>query len=134
PDPPDRARAFGVYGAIAGGGAAVGLLLGGVLTEYTDWRWCLLVNIPIALLALPFALRLVPESKAQGNTRYDIPGAVLATAGLVSLVYGLTKAGEGTGKWDSPATIGFIAAAVVLLVAFVVWETRAKNPLLPLRI
>jgi len=133
-DARERAKAFGVYGGIAAGGAAVGLLLGGVLTEYTDWRWCLLVNIPIALLALPFAMRLVPESKAQGNTRYDIPGAVLVTAGLVSLVYGFTKAGEGTGNWDSPVTIGFIAAAVVLLVAFVIWETRAKNPLLPMRI
>jgi EmrB/QacA subfamily drug resistance transporter len=130
----ERAKAFAVYGGIAAGGAAVGLLLGGILTEYANWRWCLLVNIPIALLALPFALRIVPESKAEGNTRYDIPGALLVTAGLVSLVYGLTKAGEGTGNWDSPATIGFIVAAVVLLVAFVVWETRAKNPLLPLRI
>jgi EmrB/QacA subfamily drug resistance transporter len=132
-DAKERAKAFGVYGGIAAGGAAVGLLLGGVLTEYTDWRWCLLVNIPIALLALPFALRLVPESKAEGNTRYDIPGAVLVTAGLISLVYGFTKAGED-GGWNSPGTIGLIVAAVVLLVAFVVWETRAKNPLLPLRI
>ncbi|HEX2773704.1 MAG TPA: MFS transporter, partial [Micromonosporaceae bacterium] len=71
-DEKERARAFGVYGAIAGGGAAVGLLLGGVLTEYANWRWCLLVNIPIALLAWLAAVRLVPESRAQGNTRYDV--------------------------------------------------------------
>src|SRR5262245_20988675 len=133
-DAKERAKAFGVYVAIAGGGAAVGLVLGGVLTEYADWRWCLLVNIPVALLALPFALRMVPESKAHGNTRYDIPGAVLVTAGLVSLVYGFTKAGENGGNWDSPVTLGFIAAAVVLLIAFVVWETRSANPLLPLRV
>ncbi|HEX2773375.1 MAG TPA: MFS transporter, partial [Micromonosporaceae bacterium] len=127
-------RAFGVYGAIAGGGAAVGLLLGGVLTEYADWRWCLLVNIPIALLAWLAAVRLVPESRAQGNTRYDVPGAVLVTLGLVSLVYGLTQAAEPDKGWDSPVTIGFLAAAGLLLAAFVVVEHRSNHPLLPLRV
>src|SRR5262245_2379103 len=78
-EPKERARAFGVYGAIAGGGAAVGLILGGVLTEYLDWRWCLLVNIPIALIAAAFAFTNLHESRAHGNTRYDIPGAVLVT-------------------------------------------------------
>jgi len=72
----DRAKAFGVYGAIAGGGAALGLILGGVLTEYASWRWCLLVNVPISILAAVAALPLVHESKAKGNTSYDIPGAV----------------------------------------------------------
>ncbi|SIM63493.1 MFS transporter [Micromonospora cremea] len=128
----ERAKAFAVYGAIAGGGSAVGLLLGGVLTEYADWRWCLLVNIPVAAIAIAFALPLVPESRAHGNTRYDVPGAVVVTAGLVSLVYGFTKAAED--GWDAAATLGFIAAGVVLLAAFVVIELRSNHPLLPLRI
>ncbi len=131
-DQKERARAFGVYGAIAGGGAAVGLLLGGVLTEYANWRWCLLVNIPIAVLAAVFGLRLLSESRAGGNTRYDVPGAALVTLGLVSLVYGFTKAAED--GWGAQTTISFIVLAVVLLTAFVVVELRSRNPLLPLRI
>ncbi|RZU76317.1 EmrB/QacA subfamily drug resistance transporter [Micromonospora kangleipakensis] len=128
----ERAKAFAVYGAIAGGGSAVGLVLGGVLTEYANWRWCLLVNIPIAAIALLAAIPLVPESRAHGDTRYDIPGAVVVTAGLVSLVYGFTKAAED--GWDAAATIGFIAAGLVLLAAFVLIELRSSHPLLPLRI
>ncbi|MET7964670.1 MFS transporter [Micromonospora zamorensis] len=128
----ERAKAFAVYGAIAGGGSAVGLLLGGVLTEYADWRWCLLVNIPVAAIAIALALPLVPESRAHGNTRYDVPGAIVVTAGLVSLVYGFTKAAED--GWDATQTLGFIAAGVALLAVFVVIELRSNHPLLPLRI
>ncbi|WP_446215365.1 MFS transporter [Micromonospora sp. IBHARD004] len=128
----ERAKAFAVYGAIAGGGSAVGLVLGGVLTEYANWRWCLLVNIPIAAIALLAAIPLVPDSRAHGDTRYDIPGAVVVTAGLVSLVYGFTKAAED--GWDAAGTIGFIAAGLVLLAAFVLIELRSSHPLLPLRI
>jgi MFS family permease len=117
-DAKERAKAFAVYGAIAGGGSAVGLLLGGVLTEYANWRWCLLVNIPIALLAVALAIPLVRESRAQGNTRYDVPGAVVVTAGLVSLVYGFTKA--ASDGWRATATLGFVAAGVVLLALFVI--------------
>ncbi|WBB69465.1 MFS transporter [Micromonospora sp. WMMD812] len=131
-DTRERAKAFGVYGAIAGGGSAVGLLLGGVLTEYADWRWCLLVNIPIAAVALAAALPLVPESRAHGDTRYDVPGAVVVTAGLVSLVYGFTRAAED--GWGATATLTFIAVGVALLVAFVVIEHRSSHPLLPMRI
>lgn len=131
-DAKERAKAFGVYGAIAGGGAAVGLLLGGVLTEYATWRWCLLVNIPIALVAAAFAWTTVRESRAEGNTRYDIPGAVLVTLGLVGLVYGFTRAAED--GWGSPITLGFIIAALVALALFVVVELRSKHPLLPMRI
>jgi EmrB/QacA subfamily drug resistance transporter len=131
-DAKERAKAFAVYGAIAGGGSAVGLLLGGVLTEYANWRWCLLVNIPIALVAVAMTIPLVRESRATGNTRYDVPGAATATAGLVSLVYGFTKA--ASDGWSSAATLGFVGAGVVLLVAFVVVELRSANPLLPLRI
>ena len=82
----ERARAFGVFGAVSGGGAAIGLVLGGVLTEYASWRWCLLVNVPIAIAVFAAAVPVVRESKAGGNTSYDIVGAVLATVGLVGRV------------------------------------------------
>ena len=132
--PADRAKAFAVYGAIAGGGSAVGLLLGGVLTEYANWRWCLLVNIPIALIALALAIPLVPESRAGGNTKYDIPGAVVITLGLTSLVYGFSEAAKPENGWDSAETIGFIGVGVVLIAIFVWIERRSANPLLPLRV
>jgi EmrB/QacA subfamily drug resistance transporter len=133
-EPRERARAFGVFGAISGGGAAIGLILGGVLTEYASWRWCLGVNVPIAIGTALFAIPIVRESKAPGNTRYDVPGAVLVTLGLVSLVYGFTEAAKPTVGWTASSTVGFLTAAVVLLVAFVVWEAHTPNPLLPLRI
>jgi EmrB/QacA subfamily drug resistance transporter len=131
-DVKDRAKAFGVFGAISGVGAAIGLILGGVLTEYTTWRWCLLVNIPIALAAFFFALPVVRESRAEGNTKYDIPGTILATGGLVALVYGFTKAAED--GWSSGVTLALFAVAALLLVGFVVWEARSAHPLLPLRV
>jgi EmrB/QacA subfamily drug resistance transporter len=133
-EPKERARAFGVFGAISGGGAAIGLVLGGILTEYASWRWCLGVNVPIAIAAAAAAFVIVTESKAHGNTKYDVPGAVLVTAGLVSLVYGFTEAAKPDLGWTAGTTIFFLVAAVVLLVAFVVWESRIANPLLPLRI
>jgi EmrB/QacA subfamily drug resistance transporter len=132
--PKERARAFGVFGAIAGGGAAIGLIVGGVLTEYASWRWCLGVNVPIALLAALGAVLVVKESRAPGDTRYDLPGAALATAGLVALVYGFTEAAKPDVGWSSPHTLGILGAAVVLLVAFVALEARLRNPLLPLRV
>jgi EmrB/QacA subfamily drug resistance transporter len=128
----DRARAFGVYGAISGGGGAVGLLLGGLLTEYASWRWTLLVSAPIAIVAALAAARFVRESRAEGNTRYDLPGALTSSAGLVALVYGFTKA--ASDGWGSATTIGFLVAAGVLLVAFVVIELRSSHPLLPMRV
>ena len=116
-EPRERATAFGVYGAIAGGGAAIGLVMGGVLTEYASWRWCLLVNVPISMIAAFGGWRIVRESRAIGNTTYDLPGAAAATLGLVSLVYGFTKASES--GWSSTVTLGCLALAVVLIVAFV---------------
>ena len=127
----DRVRAFTVYGTIGGGGAAVGLVLGGVLTEYLSWHWCLLVNVPIAAAAVAAAVPVLRESRADGDTRYDLPGAVLVTAGLGSLVYGFSRAQSGWGRWD---TIGFIVLGVLLLAAFVAVEHRASVPLLPLRV
>ena len=130
----ERARAFGVYGAISGGGAAIGLILGGALTEYASWRWCLLVNVPIAIGAALAAIPVVHESRAAGNTKYDIPGAVLVTAGLVALVYGFTEAAKPGVGWLDPVTLTFLVAAAVLLVAFVAVERRSPHALLPLRI
>lgn len=130
--PKERAKAFGVIGAISGGGAAIGLILGGVLTEFFSWRWCLGVNTPIAIFAAALALRFVKESKAQGDNSYDIPGVVTATAGLFSLTYGFNEA--ATKGWASPTTISFLIAAVVLLIIFVSIEMRVKNPLMPLRV
>ncbi|AXI76737.1 MFS transporter [Peterkaempfera bronchialis] len=129
----ERAKAFGIYGAIAGGGGAIGLILGGVLTEYLDWRWALYVNVPIAVVAAVGAIAVVHEPAGSRNSnRLDIPGVVLATLGLVSLVYGFTRA-ESDG-WGAGATIGLFVAAVVLLLGFVAVESRVKAPLLPLRV
>ena len=109
-EPKERARAFGVYGAISGGGAAIGLLLGGVLTEYLSWRWCLLVNAPIAIAAVLMAIPWVRESKADGDTHYDIGGGITATLGLVALVYGFTKAApkglQDSAHWTDPGHMG----------------------------
>jgi EmrB/QacA subfamily drug resistance transporter len=131
-DPKERAKAFGVIGAISGGGAAIGLIVGGTLTEFFSWRWCLGVNAPIAIAAAILAIKYVHESKAEGDNTYDIPGVVTATAGLFSLTYGFNEA--ATKGWSSSATIGFLVAAVVLLVIFVIVETKVANPLMPLRV
>ena len=131
-EPKERARAFAVYGGIAGGGAAIGLILGGFLTEYASWRWTLLINVPFAVLAAFAALRVVRESRASANHGYDLPGAATVTGGLLALVYGFTKA--GTDGWSSSTTLEFFVAAAVLLVSFVVIEMRAEHPLLPLRV
>lgn len=143
-DAQERAKAFAVYGAIAGGGSAVGLLLGGVLTEYADWRWCFWVNVPVAVIAIAAAIPFVPESKAPGETEYDIPGAVLVTLGLASFVYGFTRvaqasqANAATGStdsaWSNGPALTFIVLGVALIAAFVVVELRVRNPLLPMRL
>ena len=101
--PKERARAFAVYGGIAGGGAAIGLILGGVLTEFASWRWTLLINVPIAIVAAVAAFRYVSESRASANHGYDLPGAVTVTGGLLALVYGFTKA--GTDGWSASTTV-----------------------------
>jgi len=131
-EPKERARAFAVYGGIAGGGAAIGLILGGMLTEFASWRWTLLINVPIAVVAAVAAFRYVSESRASANHGYDLPGAATVTSGLLALVYGFTKA--GTDGWTSSVTLALFGAAAVLLVAFVLIEQRVAHPLLPLRI
>lgn len=127
----DRTTAFGVYGTIAGSGAAIGLLLGGVLTEFANWRWCLLVNIVFTLIGLIGGLVLLTETRVPGGNRYDIGGAVTATVGLGCLVYGFTLAERG---WGETSTIGFLALGCGLLALFVLIEARTKSPLLPLRV
>ncbi len=131
--PRERARAFGVFGAIAGAGGAVGLLLGGYLTQNFDWRWNLYINVVIAVIAVIGALIFVENAKRTGpRPKLDIPGTVLVSGALFGLVYGFSNA-EADG-WDSPLTWGFLGGSVVLLVAFVLWQRRAAHPLLPLSI
>ncbi len=129
---PDRAKAFGIFGAIAGGGASVGLLLGGVLTQVLSWRWCLYVNVLIAIPTVFVALRLLQNHPPESRPRIDIPGVLLACGGLFALVYGFSNA--ETHSWTTPLTIVALAASVVLLVAFVAVERRRTDPLLPLHI
>lgn len=130
----ERAKAFAVYGAVAGGGGAVGLLLGGFLTEYANWRWCLFVNIPIAIVAAAFAATTVREDHADGPRRFDIPGAILVTVGLVALVYGFTEAGKAGVGWLAAQTLIPLAFGIASLIAFVLVEARTTHPLLPLRV
>ncbi len=131
-DPVERGRAFGVYGAIAGAGGAVGLLLGGVLTEYLSWRWCLYVNVVLAVIAIAGAVRLMAPQPRDPDVRIDWPGTVLVAAGLAALVYGLSEA--DTAGWGAATTLALLAAGVVLLAAFVLVERRVAHPLLPLPI
>ncbi|NGN69758.1 MFS transporter [Streptomyces sp. A7024] len=132
-DGKERAKAFGIYGAIAGAGGGIGLILGGLLTEYMDWRWTFFVNIPFAIVAVLGAVFVISEPKgARNRAGLDIPGVLLATTGLVALVYGFTRA-ESNG-WSDTVTIGMFIASVVLLAAFVAVESRVSHPLLPLRV
>jgi EmrB/QacA subfamily drug resistance transporter len=130
--PRERATAFAVYGSIAGSGAAVGLLLGGALTQYLDWRWCLFVNVPVALVAAVIGWIVLSDAPRQARPQFDVPGAILATSGLSSLVFACSQAvSQG---WTSPSVIVLISSSAVLLTLFVFREMRVPSPLLPLRI
>jgi EmrB/QacA subfamily drug resistance transporter len=131
-DPKERAKAFGIYGAIAGTGGAVGLLLGGLLTEYLNWRWCLFVNLILAAIAFVGAVRLLRAGAPANPPKLDVPGTVLVSMGLFGLVYGFSNA--ESHSWSTVTTWGFLLAGVLLLIAFVGWQTRAQHPLLPLRV
>jgi EmrB/QacA subfamily drug resistance transporter len=131
-EPKDRGRAFGVYGAIAAAGGAVGLLLGGALTQYLSWRWTLYVNLIFAGVAFIGGVLLLQRQRSQVKPRLDIPGVLLESGALFCLVYGFSDA--ATHNWSTPSTWGFLAAGVALLVAFAFWQTRAPTPLLPPRI
>jgi EmrB/QacA subfamily drug resistance transporter len=129
---PDRPKAFGIFGAIAGGGASVGLILGGVLTDALSWRWCLYVNLVIAVPAALAALRILRNEAQAQRPRIDWLGVALATSGLFALVLGFSNA--ETDSWSAPLTIFSLAASVVLLTTFVLVERRTRDPLLPLHI
>lgn len=129
----ERNKALGVWGAVAAGGAAAGVLLGGVITEYLGWEWNFFVNIPVALFVFVMASRYVPESKPDvDHKNLDLAGAALVTGGLILLVYGLTEA--PSKGWTSSATLAMVGGAVGLLVAFLVNEARSKHPLMPLKL
>ena len=129
-DPGERGKALGAFGAVAGAGAAVGLVLGGVLTEALSWRWVLYVNIAFALPAALATLRLLIRQAQARRPSLDLPGAATSTGGLFCLIYGLSAA--GSGSWDNPVTIVTLVLACLLMVAFVWIESRAHSPLLPL--
>ena len=129
----DRNRALGIYGAAAGSGAAAGVLLGGVLTSYLSWPWIFFINVPVAVVAIALTPVLLRESQAGLEHRhFDFAGAATITGGLMLLVYALTRA--TTDGWGTDTTIGLLAGAAALVVAFVVIELRSKAPLLPMRI
>jgi EmrB/QacA subfamily drug resistance transporter len=131
PEGAERNRAMGVYAAMSGGGGAVGLLLGGILTDYVSWRWIFFVNVPIAALVLFLAPRALNESQTAPG-KLDVPGALTATGGMLSLVYGVSNASNHS--WTTLSTIVPLALAVVLLAAFIGIETRTSAPLMPLHI
>ncbi len=131
-DSKERAKAFGVYGALSGVGAAIGLIAGGILTQYFSWRWCLFVNTPMALIAFTLAIPNIHESKVSGHPKYDVPGALTATIGMVLIVLGVSQA--ATYGWSSTNAWPFMAIGAVLLAMFFVIESRVASPLLPLRL
>jgi EmrB/QacA subfamily drug resistance transporter len=130
--PKERAQAFGIFGAIAVGGAAIGLLLGGILTEYLSWRWCMYVNLLIAVPGALGALALLHNQAQEVKPRLDIPGTLTASTGLFAVVYGLANA--QTHSWGDVMTVGMLAAGAVLLSAFAAIQRRSAHPLLPLRV
>jgi EmrB/QacA subfamily drug resistance transporter len=131
-DPKDRGKAFGIYGAIAIAGGAVGLLLGGLLTEYLSWRWCLYVNLLFAGVAFIGGVLLLQTRPSPTKPKLDLPGVLLVSSGVFCIVYGCSNA--ATHSWHTPSTYGFLAAGGVLLVTFVFWQMRSTHPLLPLRV
>ena len=130
PEGPERNRAFGVFAAVSAGGGAIGLLAGGMLTEWLDWRWVLFVNVPIGVLIIAAVPLYINESERHPG-RFDISGALTSTLGMAALVYGFIRAAEE--GWRDSLTIGSFAAAVILLVAFVFVERSAKDPITPLK-
>ncbi|MEW2521917.1 MFS transporter [Actinacidiphila alni] len=131
-DAKERAKAFGIYGAIAGAGGGVGLLLGGLLTEHLSWRWTLYVNLIFAVLAFAGGMSFLHKGAPADRPKLDIPGTIMVTTGLFGIVYGFSNA--ETHDWSSPLTWGFLAAGGVLVAAFTWWQTRVTHPLLPLRV
>jgi EmrB/QacA subfamily drug resistance transporter len=125
----ERNMALGVWGAVGAFGAVAGVLLGGILTDLLSWEWIFYINVPVGLAAIAVTPLLLGESRDEGMRSFDVPGAVLVTSGMVTLVYAITQANQF--GWSSAETIGLFTAAVALLAAFTVWEARAKEPLMP---
>ncbi|MGW2306952.1 MFS transporter [Actinomadura luteofluorescens] len=132
PEGPLRTRALGLSGALMSAGFTVGAILGGVLTDLLSWRWAFLVNVPVAVLIFAVTPAVVAESRSRDRARLDVPGAVTVTGGLLALVYGITSA--GSSGWGSPAALGALVAAAVLLTAFILVERRSPAPLAPLNV
>ncbi|NUO98720.1 MAG: MFS transporter [Nonomuraea sp.] len=132
PLPAERGKAFGVYGTVMGSSSGLGVLLGGVLTDYLDWRWCMYVNLPIAALAAGGVLYAIRPVRRVPGTRIDVSGALLATIGLMALVFGFARA-EADG-WGALITYGSLVAGVAALAGFVLVQARVRAPLLPLRV
>lgn len=130
--PRERTRAVGVYAATAMSGGALGLIIGGVLTDFLDWRWCMFVNVPIAAVVVTGTLVYVKSPPRHPDLRADVLGAVLVTLGMIGIIYGLGAA--SAHGWGSGQTVGALLAGAVLLTAFVWWQSRTDNPLLPLRV
>lgn len=130
-EPAARGRAFGVFAAMGASGGAFGLLVGGVLTDYASWRWALFINVPIGAIVLLLTPRVLSESQGSGK-KLDLPGALTVTAGMSTLVYGLTKA--SSDGWGSTTTIVTLASAAALLAAFVLIEHFTTHPLMPFRV
>ena len=128
----DRGKAFGIYGAVAAAGGALGLLLGGALTEYLSWRWTLYVNLLFAGVAFTGGALLLKRQPSGVKPRLDVPGVLLVSSGVFCLVYGLSNA--ATNSWSAPSTYGFLASGMVLLAVFALWQRRAAHPLLPPRV
>src|SRR6266536_6608130 len=131
-EPRDRGKAFGAFSAVAASGAALGLLIGGALTSYLSWRWCLYVNLVFAGFAIIGGVRLLGRQPKTPGARLDVPGVVLVSGGMFCLVYGFSNAARHS--WDTPSTWGFLAAGGALLIIFAFWQFRAAQPLLPPRV
>jgi EmrB/QacA subfamily drug resistance transporter len=131
-DPRERGKAFGIFGSVAAGGGAVGLILGGLLTQYLSWRWCLYVNLVFAVIAVTGAVLYIRTTRPSHRPRMDWPGTALACVGLFLIVFGFSHA--ETTSWTSPLTIGALVLGPVLLAGFVAVEQRSPHPLLPLRV
>jgi EmrB/QacA subfamily drug resistance transporter len=131
-DPRERGKAFGVFGAIAGAGSAIGMLLGGALTEYLDWRWCLYVNAPVAAVAVLGAIVTLKDSGRRAGAHLDVLGAVLGTAGVLSIVYGCSQA--ESRDWDDARVLTLLIGGAAIIGLFAAWQARARTPLLPLHV
>ena len=131
-DPKERAKAFGVYGAVAAAGGGLGLLLGGALTTYLSWRWCMYINVFFAVAAFTGGMLLIGRQHRTPGGRLDVPGVAAVSGGMFCLVYGFSNA--ASHSWHTPSTWGVLAAGVALLVVFAVWQSRAAQPLLPPRV